>query len=361
VAEGQVRASCQRSRAPRRSEVARYTLFMEKPIRWGLVGCGDIAEKRVVAALQSAKNSKLVACARKQTDKLEAFQQRHGIPKGYADALELFADPEIDAVYLATPVFLHCQHTIEAAERSRHVLCEKPMAMDSRECERMVQVCRSRGVKLGIAYYRRFYPIVLKIREFLEKEVLGKIVLVRTTLVEHTELGTQAPAAWRFVPEQGGGGLLMDMASHRLDLLCMLFGQPVSVSALTHTRELTIPVEDTGSLLVEFGNGIHAMVFASHCICQPMDDLEIYGIRGHLRVSPLNGSELHLITDKPEVFQLPKAENVHLPLVEDFNEAIREDRPPRVTGEEGMRASVLLEAAYHAAQEGRVVKFARCE
>jgi predicted dehydrogenase len=331
---------------------------MERAIRWGLVGCGDIAEKRVVSAIQSVANSKLVACARKHPDKLMEFQRRHGIPKGYLDPSELFADAEIDAVYLATPVFLHCPHTMEAAERGKHVLCEKPMAMDSQECERMVQSCRSHGVKLGIAYYRRFYPLVLKIQELLQNQVLGNVILVRTTLVEPTELAVRSPGAWRFVPEQGGGGLLMDMASHRLDLLCMLFGQPVSVSALTHTRELKLPVEDTGSLLIEFDPGVHAMAFASHCIHQPVDEFEIYGTRGRLRASPLNGSELQVATDQDTAFDLPKADNVHLPLIEDFNQAIRENRKPRVTGEEGMKASVLLEAAYHAAREGKVAKFA---
>jgi len=165
-------------------------------------------------------------------------------------------------------------------------------------------------------------------------------------------------SAWRFVPDQGGGGLLMDMASHRLDLLCMLFGQPLSVSALTDTRELNIPVEDTGSLLIQFAGSVQASVFATHCIHAPMDEFEVYGTRASLRISPLNGSELRLSGDHSESFHLPKADNVHLPLIEDFNQAIRENREPRVSGEEGMKTSVLLEAAYHAAREGRVVRFA---
>jgi len=329
---------------------------MEKPIRWGLVGCGDIAEKRVVPALQNAAGSNLLACSRKQPDRLREFQQRHGIPKGCPDPAEIFADPEIDAVYLATPVFLHCLHTIEAAEHGKHVLCEKPMAMDATECQRMVDACRSHGVKLGIAYYRRFYPVVLKIQELLGAGVLGKVILVRTTLVEPTSL---EPAAWRFVPDQGGGGLLMDMASHRLDLLCMLFGEPLSVSALTDTRALSIPVEDTGSLLIQFAGGVQAAVFASHCVHAPIDEFEIYGTRASLRVSPLNGSELRLFGNPNETFHLPKADNVHLPLIEAFNQAIRENREPSASGEEGMKTSVLLEAAYYAAREGKVVRFAR--
>jgi predicted dehydrogenase len=328
---------------------------MEKPIRWGLVGCGDIAEKRVAPALQQTAGSKLLACSRKQPARLWEFQQRHNIPKGYADPAEIFDDPEIDAVYLATPVFLHCLHTIEAAEHGKHVLCEKPMAMDATECQRMVDACRSHGVKLGIAYYRRFYPVVHKIQELLRAEALGKVILVRTTLVEPTSL---EPAAWRFLPDQGGGGLLMDMVSHRLDLLVLLLGEPLSISGLTDTRELNIPVEDTGSLLIQFAGGVQAAVFASHCVHASMDEFEVFGTRASLRVSPLNGSELQLSGDRSETFHLPKADNVHLPLIEDFNQAIRENRDPKVSGEEGMKTSALLEAAYHAAREGKVVRFA---
>jgi UDP-N-acetyl-2-amino-2-deoxyglucuronate dehydrogenase len=131
------------------------------------------------------------------------------------------------------------------------------------------------------------------------------------------------------------------------------------VSALTDTRALNIPVEDTGSLLIQFAGGVQAAVFASHCVHAPMDEFEIYGTRASLRVSPLNGSELRLFGNPNETFHLSKADNVHLPLIEDFNQAIRENREPRISGEEGMKASVLLEAAYQAAHEGKVIRFAR--
>jgi predicted dehydrogenase len=110
-------------------------------------------------------------------------------------------------------------------------------------------------------------------------------------------------------------------------------------------------------LLIQFAS-VQAAVFASHCVHAPMDEFEIYGTRASLRISPLNGSELRLSGDHSETFHLPKAENVHLPLIEDFNQAIRENREPGVSGEQGMKTSVLIEAAYHAAREAKVVRFA---
>jgi len=332
---------------------------MVRKVRWGLVGCGDIADKRVASALQSSRNGELLACTRKNQKLLREFQDRHKIPRGYRDYAELLDDPEIDAIYLATPVYLHCSQTIEAAKRGKHVLCEKPMAMDSEQCRQMIRVCRELCVKLGVAYYRRFYPVVQKIKQLLEDRLIGDPILVRTTLVEHTASGSTAKSAWRFIPELGGGGLLMDMASHRLDLLAMLFGLPDSISAATDTRLLSIAVEDTGSLLIRFASGLHAMAFASHCIASPLDDFEVYGTGGSIKASPLNGEQLIVVTNKTETFRLPKADNVHLPLVENFNGAILDDRDPRVTGEEGAKASLMLEAAYRSARTGEVVSFAK--
>lgn len=326
-----------------------------REVTWGLAGCGDIAEKRVVKAIQESVRGRLAGCARRDPRRLAEFQSRHSIPKGYADYREMLGDPELAAVYLATPVWLHGSQTIEAAESGKHVLCEKPMAMNPRECRRMIDACRGNGVKLGVAYYRRFYPAVLKMKDLLDQGAIGRPILVRSTLVEQARLNEGGQPGWRFVPGQGGGGLLMDMASHRLDVLAMLFGPPESVSALTDTRVCPIEVEDTGSLLIRFAGGIHAMVFASHCVEPPRDDFEILGTEGCLRSAPLNGDRLELSRDGVKTFSVPKAENVHQPLIEDFNGAILEDRSPAVPGEEGMKASRLLEAAYRSARSGEVV------
>jgi len=327
-------------------------------IRWGLVGCGDISRKRVVAAIQSSIGCELQACIRRDSSRLEEFQSQFQIPKGYLGYSEFLADPEIDAVYIATPVSLHCQQTVQAAEHGKHVLCEKPMAMNVSECRKMIEACRSNGVKLGVSYYRRFYPAVLKIQELLENRVLGMPILARATLVEHAESAERRPLVWRFLPEGGGGGLLMDMVSHRLDVLVMLFGLPQSVATFAATRVLDIPVEDTASLLCRYSNGLHVSVFGSHCVKVPMDEFEVFGTGGKLKIAPMNGPLLEVVTDHCEVLELPKADNVHLPLIEDFNRAIREDSQPRVSGEVGMAASIILDAAYRSAKSGKVVELA---
>jgi predicted dehydrogenase len=126
---------------------------MMNTLRWGLIGCGDIARKRVAPALRDGAACELVAVNRARADLAEAFAGEFGARRWHADWRELVADREVDAVYIATPVHLHAEQTIAAAEAGKHVLCEKPMAMDADECERMIAACEGSGVKLGIAYY----------------------------------------------------------------------------------------------------------------------------------------------------------------------------------------------------------------
>ena len=127
-----------------------------KVMNWGLIGAGDIARKRIAPALRDLKNCDFIAVSRSRSELAEEFANEFGAKKWFADWREMIADKEIDAVYLATPVYLHREQTIAAAEAGKHVLCEKPMALNVKECDEMIDACQANNVKLGIAYYRRF-------------------------------------------------------------------------------------------------------------------------------------------------------------------------------------------------------------
>jgi hypothetical protein len=163
--------------------VARETRAL--PVRWGLIGCGDIARKRVAPALSESPHSELVAISRANRDLLDEFANRFGVPNKFADWRELVARNDIDAVYIATPVNLHAAQTVAAAESGKHVLCEKPMAMNVAECDRMITAVNASGVKLGIAYYRQFYPVVKRMKELVLNE--GRL-LIRTRDKERFEI-----------------------------------------------------------------------------------------------------------------------------------------------------------------------------
>ena len=144
-----------------------------RKLRWGLIGCGDIAQKRVAPALRDLTSCDLLAVTRSRADLAESFANQFGADKWYPAWQELLDDAEIDAVYIATPVHVHAPQTIAAAEAGKHVLCEKPMAMNVKECDQMIAAARANGVTLGVAYYRHFYPVVMRAKELIAAGAIG--------------------------------------------------------------------------------------------------------------------------------------------------------------------------------------------
>src|SRR3954465_13159631 len=144
-------------------------------LRWGLIGAGDIAKRRIAPGLRDLPNCELVSVSRSRSELAESFAKEFGVRKWFADWRDLIADDEIDAVYIATPVFLHAEQAIAAANAGKHVLCEKPMALNVTECDKMIGACLANDVKFGIAYYRRFYPAIERAKQIICSGEMGKV------------------------------------------------------------------------------------------------------------------------------------------------------------------------------------------
>ena len=175
-----------------------------RDIRWGLIGCGDVCRKRVARAIQNAPHSRLAAACRRDPVQLAAFCREFEVERGYANADELIASPDIDAVYIATPVRHHLPQTIAAARAGKHVLVEKPMALTVAECHAMVAACREGSVKLGVAYYRRFYPLVHRIQELVAAGEIGTPLAVSAVTATRLFVQPGEPLSWRVVPRRSG-------------------------------------------------------------------------------------------------------------------------------------------------------------
>ena len=327
-------------------------------INWGLVGCGDISQKRVAPAMRDLENHSIRGISRKQTDKMAGFATEFGARECFSSAEELITSHDIDAVYLATPVNLHCAHTLLALENGKHVLCEKPMAMNVSECDRMVEAAERSGKLLGIAYYRRFYPAVLKIKELIAAGQIGRPVMARALACEFWSFPEDHPLYWHIDPAQAGGGPLMDFGSHRIDIIIDIMGLVKEVAAFTDKLFFEHQVEDSALLILRHESGAHSTIGAYHSIGHPCDELEVFGSEGRLTTPVLNYGEVHFYRDNKliEKFQCPPHENLHLPLLEDFGKAIIENRPPRISGETGRLTSKVIEAAYRASRDGITVK-----
>lgn len=319
-------------------------------VRWGILGCGDVVRKRVAQAIVAAPGGSLTAACRRDEAALAAFCQSMSIDKGYADAAELLADPDIDAVYIATPVALHVSQTLAAAAAGKHVLVEKPMAMSVAECDQMIAACEKANVRLGVAYYRRFYPLVERLAELLRAGTIGTPLAVSAVTATPLDMSPGEDGYWRVALESGGGGALMDVGSHRINVFTHLFGPINHVKAITRRVAADYPAEDSAVVLLGFQAGIVGTL-QCHFGADDPDEFVITGTKGRLIARPLNGDQLIIERDgKTERETLPPPDNFCTPLIADFNRAIQLGRAPRVDGEEGRDANVVMEQAYRSAE-----------
>jgi predicted dehydrogenase len=316
-------------------------------VRWGLIGAGDIVRRRVAEALRECTGCSLVAISRARADLAGTFAQEIGARRAHAHWRDLVADPEIDAVYVATPVCLHAEQTIAAAEAGKHVLCEKPMAMDTGECDRMIAACRAAGVTLGIAYYRRFYPIVTRVGQIVESGEIGTPVFAQMTAFEPFNPRPGEPRAWLLDRSQAGGGPMADFGCHRLEVLLHLLGPVRRVTSLVSTVAFQREVEDTAAALLQFERGATGMLAVTHAAADRQDTFDLFGTRGRIHIASLNSGNMIVTIGGVERAEAhPPAPNGHRPLVEDFVDAVRTARAPAVDGQVGRAVAVIQDAIY---------------
>ena len=318
-----------------------------KQIRWGLIGCGDISRKRVAPALRDLPAVDFVAVSRARAELAQEFAEEFGARKWYADWRELLADDEIDAVYIATPVHLHAEQTIAAAEAGKHILCEKPMGLNVAECDRMIAGCAANNVKLSIAYYRHFYPVVARVKEIMASGEIGKPVLAQINAFEFNAMQPDDPRYWFFTKEKSGGGPMMDFGCHRIEVLTNIFGAIVDVQAFTDNLLFNREVEDTSAAFFKFVSGMRATLTVTHAAYESQDTLDIFGSEGSLHIIKLNQGDLRIVTKSGERQELhsPHA-NLQLPSIEDFTNAILENRTPQIAGETGLNVARIEAQIY---------------
>ena len=318
--------------------------------RWGLIGCGEVARRRVAQAIQAHPQCELVAACRRNETALCEFCEDYSVPSSFTDADALIADASLDAVYIATPVGCHREQAVKAAQAGKHVLLEKPMALNLMECEAIAQAASAANVTLGIAYYRRFYPVVIRMKELIESGTIGTPLSIRAATATRA-LTPDFEGYWRVDPEQSGGGPLIDLGSHRLDLFRTFFGDPTQAHAICATRCGDYAAEDCASALFRFGDGIHGTLECFFGAGTDPDEFSILGTQGRLDATPLNRGELQIETDgKRRCESHPPHENYNVPLVADFVAAIEQGRCPTVSGEDGRAVNAAVALAYQAAK-----------
>jgi predicted dehydrogenase len=269
-----------------------------KTIRWGIIGCGNVTEVKSGPGFQKATGSALVAVMRRNAALAEDYARRHAVPKWYADAQALINDPEVDAVYVATPPSSHLEYTLACARAGKPVYVEKPMARDFVECQAMIAACAAAGVPLFVAYYRRMLPRFLKVKELLASGAIGNVRFVRVLLLKQAALAEADPATrpWRLIPEIAGGGYFLDVGSHMLDFLDAALGPIRSVRGFAANQGGLYDAEDAVTAAFEFASGVQGVGvwnFASH---GHADAIEFVGDRGMIAFSCYGVEPLALTT-----------------------------------------------------------------
>ena len=303
-------------------------------IRWLVAGIGDITTKRVLPAILAEPRSSLAGIVTRDPAKAEPYSVA-----AWTDYARALAECPADAVYVATPVFLHAPQTIAALRAGKHVLCEKPMALRYGEAVSMEQAAHETGRTLGIAYYRRTYPKVARARQLMDAGAIGRPVSAESAAHGWSDF-TDGFRAWITDPKQSGGGPLRDVACHRIDLMNFLFGKPARVTGQLSTLVQRIPVEDNATLLIEYENGVRGVVDVRWHSRVPRDEFRIRGTEGELDLTPLNDPQL---VHPQGTEQIPAHANIHFPCVEDFVSAVREGRAPLSSGLTGLATEWVMD------------------
>ena len=325
-------------------------------IGWGVVGCGSIASK-VIPAIIEAENSRLIAVMSRSMDKARRFAEKYGASRYYDDLSLLLRDGDVDAVYISTPTFLHASQTIMAAEAGKHVLCEKPMAMNLDECLRMVDACRRNGVKLMIGHHMRFKPDNRMIREIIEHGRIGRVTHIRA---QHSTWYKPEPTAWRMIPKLGGGGSLMDLGVHCIDLLRFLLGSEVrEVAAFTYSSAFNYPVEDTAVVMMKFESGACGIVNSCFNAKYSEKILEVYGTEGTIlsrgTIGPRTGVVSVYIDGREEIYEFGEF-NPYVAEIEHFADCIMRDEEPIISGEKCLGTMKAVFSAYESSRTGRFIR-----
>ena len=320
-----------------------------KKIQWGIIGCGDVTEVKSGPAFNKVNNSQLVAVMRRNAEKAADYARRHAVPKWYDDAQQLIDDPDVNAVYIATPPQSHEAYTIQALKAGKPVYVEKPMATDSAAAARMLAVAKETGVKLSVAHYRKAQPRFKQVKALLETKEIGSVRMVNLLLVQppQSSLIAKTDEFWRVDPAISGGGLFHDLSPHQLDLLQYFFGDVEKASGFAMNQAGLYPADDlvTGNMLFKNGvwfNGVWCFTGAEK---EEKDLVEIIGSAGSIRFSTF--STHHIILSKKgeeRSMSFDELPHVQQPMIEAVVQYFLDQAPNPSSAESAVATMKIIDA-----------------
>jgi predicted dehydrogenase len=345
---------------------------MSNKIKWGVIGSGGIARRRTIPeGISKARNGELSVVFDINPQVNADVAKEFGAEE--AESIEALLDTDIDAVYIATPPRFHSDQVHSCAKAGKHVLCEKPLGMSFTEAEEIIAMCKQTGVKLGCAFMMRFAAQHVEALKLIREGKLGKPTYARA------QLSCWYPpieGAWRQDQATGGGGSMIDMGGHCIDLLEMFFGKVSRVSCFINNTVHYYKSEDSAAAMLFFENGAIGTVDTFFCIPDNSSKnvLELYGSQGSILARGTIGQgpagemvafleregkayDAQQARAEAEGMVIAPAEvNTYQAEIEDFNQAVIDDREPLIGAEAGLRNQKIIEACYKSAKLGKVVE-----
>lgn len=321
-----------------------------KKINWGIIGCGDVTEVKSGPAFNKVADSELIAVMRRNADRAEDYAKRHHVPKWYDDANKLINDPDINAIYVATPPSTHEEYAIAALRAGKPVYVEKPMTMNTASAENMAEAVKETNGKLVVAHYRRGQPLFQKIKQLINDKAIGEIRLARLSLykkaLSNQDLAVEK-TAWRIDPAFAGGGLFHDLAPHQLDLLYYFFGNINKATGIASNQAGLYAADDivTGTIL--FQNGVHFS--GTWCFnvsaADEKDECEIVGEKGTIIFSFFEQHPITVMANGSiEKYSFDPLPHVQQPMIGNVVDYFLDRAPNPCSVEEGVEVMKLIDS-----------------
>ena len=317
-----------------------------KLIKWGIIGCGDVAEVKSGPAFNKTENSELIGVMRRNGVKAKDFAQRHNVSFWTDNADDLLNNDDINSIYIATPPSTHLEYALKALSLHKNVYLEKPMALTSKEAEIIGEAVKSSRGKLSVAHYRRKLPAFIKVKELIDENAIGKILIADIQILQpkKSKLIANSEENWRLDPQVSGGGLFYDIAPHQIDLMYHYFGAFKNISGLS-TSSTSEMIEDTVNGIIRFENGVqfrgiwnfvgNELYSKEQCI--------IYGSQGSISFSFYGDSIVVRTKDKEDVLKFNNPKHIQQPMIASVVSYFLGDTENPCAVEEGILVMKALE------------------
>lgn len=344
-----------------------------KKVRWGVIAAGGIADRRTIPGMMLADNAELIAVMEINMELAEKIRAKYNAKRAYDNVDALLADPEIDAVYIASPVNYHKDQAIAAARAKKHILIEKPICMTVEDGEEVLRICKEEGVLIATGLMMRYHAYHQVMKQFVEEGKLGQLTSIRG---QFTCWYPDIPGAWRQIKSESGGGALVDLGVHAIDLIQYIAGSKAKVVAgMSDTKVFNYEVDDQASTLMELENGAYAYVDVNFnipdaaAICR----LEFYGTRGSMRaegtLSQVEGGTLTVLLSDEAGYDAQQNRNDVEPVevnvefgnmytkeIESFGRSILDGQEIQVPAEDAIQVQKVMYAAYESAEKRKFIE-----